>query len=237
MKRPSKIFWLWGAIICITNSAFAAQVKDVVTDGEVEAFIASDELSRIKVISDRIRSVKANHGEVELLEDTALGEVYIRPKMHVPVNMFITTERDYTYKLLLLPKKIPSEQIFIRNKQIEESEQNKVKSENFKEEVISLIKAMSNSEDLVGFAREEVDKTKEAEKLQKEKENSIEASQKLTYRGARLYGEVLEIKNASSEEFTLSPEIFNTEGLIALSIEKSELMPEEATKVYMVRRA
>jgi hypothetical protein len=103
-------------LMLIAIKAQAAQVLEVLPDGEVEAFISASELSRVKVNNDRIRAIRSNDGELEIVEDNALGEVYILPNVQKPINIFIATEKNNTYKLLLVPQKTPSEQIFLNPK-------------------------------------------------------------------------------------------------------------------------
>ena len=98
-----------------TQNTYALQESIVGSDSEVECVVSNKELNRIKVTNDRIRAVRVNSGEIEILEDKYLGEVYLKTLIHNPINMFVTTEKGYTYKLNLVPKKHPSEQIILTN--------------------------------------------------------------------------------------------------------------------------
>lgn len=194
-------------------------------DGEIQAFIARDELSRIKVLNDRIKSVRNNDGEVEVVEDVNLGEIYIRPNGNNPLNMFVTTERNNTYKLLLLPKKAPSEQIFIKS--LEEilnsdgseagSNGNKIK-DSFKEHIIALLRAMSEEKEIAGFKKVKTQKIVEL--------SGQELKATLIYAGAHLKGQVFEVEN----NFQL--EEYGMEGIVASSI--SEEISTGKTKLYLV---
>ena len=58
--------------------------------------------------------IKNNEGELTISRDDNLGEIYIRTTSlgeNKPLNLFLVTEQDFTYKGLLYPKTIPSEQI------------------------------------------------------------------------------------------------------------------------------
>lgn len=200
----------------------AKQTKEVGADGEIEAFISADELSRIKVLNDRIKSIKANQGDMELLEDNNLGEVYLRPAKpgRVPVNMFITTEKGHTYKLLLIPQKMPSEQIFIKGKE----EPAKLSG---KGAVVSLIKDMRARVESAGFNRKVVD---EVIDIDGNKYHRI-----AIYQSPKVVGEVLEFHNSSEEHFRITPEVFTNLKIQALSIDKHELNPGERTFIYVIK--
>jgi hypothetical protein len=226
-----RVYSLWLiALISVSELVYAKQTKEVLPDGEIEAFISEGELSRIKVMDDRIKSVRSSLGELELLEDTKVGDIYIRPARpgKAPINMFVTTEKSHTYKLLLIPKKMPSEQIFIKC----ESAPDSYKSESsMKEMVVHLMQDMQSGRESRGFTRLESTEILDIEGDQYNKT--------VIYTSASIIGEVLEFHNKSTEHFRITPEIFtplkNIE-LIAISIDKGELAPSEKTQIYLVKR-
>lgn len=106
--------------VCFVNTSYAKQVK-VVNDGdEVKVIISLSELNRIKVEGDRISSLKANQGDLEIIEEPKLGEVYIKPLHNNKeiISLFITTKKGKTYKLSLDSQDISAEQIFITKKPV-----------------------------------------------------------------------------------------------------------------------
>lgn len=113
MKRVISI-----ALILLAPSCYALQEKVVCADSEVEGFISNKELNRIKVSNDRIRAIRANAGELEILEDKHLGDIYVRALTNKAINLFVSTEKGYTYKLNLLPKKASAEQIVLTNTEL-----------------------------------------------------------------------------------------------------------------------
>jgi hypothetical protein len=53
--------------------------------------------------------------------DDKLGEINVRTTSlgeNKPLNLFIVTGQNFTYKCLLYPKAIPSEQIIIKNEDV-----------------------------------------------------------------------------------------------------------------------
>jgi len=103
--------------------ANAAQVKKVKDGDEVEVDISISELNRIKVKGDKIASLKTNQGDLEVLEEATLGELYIKPLHNnkEEISLFITTQKAKTYKLSLISKDIGAQQIFLTNQNSPES--------------------------------------------------------------------------------------------------------------------
>ena len=213
-----------------TFEASATQILDASGDAELSGVIARDELSRIKVISDRIASVKSNEGMVEILDDAKLGEVYIRPSRSTndPVNLFITTEQGYTYKLLLLPQSIPSEQVFIKNDEavIKSIKEQTSTDDTYKEEIVALIKGMRGENKVEGYIRKLHTERKQIGKYKLKKT--------ATYRGKDLKGEVFEFKNAKKEPLILDYEDFTNNRTRAISLDEMNIDASQVTKIYII---
>src|SRR5690606_9297760 len=88
-------------VVSTIKHANAAQHLTTQQDGEIEAFISREGLSRIKVMSDKIKVLRASENEIEVKEDEVLGEVYVLPLVDKPISLFLTTENNQTVKLLL----------------------------------------------------------------------------------------------------------------------------------------
>jgi conjugal transfer pilus assembly protein TraK len=222
------VFLSFGLVLGATKATQAMQIKEALSDGEVSAFIAADELSRIKVINDRIKSVKSNEGDLEIIEDANLGELYLRPvKRNLePVNIFITTEKNHIYKLLLLPKKTPSEQIFIKNLEVAlESVKLEIKNPNKNEAAIALIKAMRD-------ANTTYNKKSTFPKL---KANGHELTKKFVLINNKIRGEAAEYLNKKKLPVVITSETFLEQGIIAVSSDSEVLEPNQSTNIYIVR--
>jgi len=198
MKKLTSLYILGVFLIA---PAKAAQIIEVLPDQEIQAFVAQHDLSRIKVTNDRIRAVRANEGEIEVADDPILGEVYVAVKTPNPISIFITTEKNDTYKLLLISKKVPSEQIFL----VPKGTQQKDKNSNFDE--TKLIKAMIRESDIDGFRISRISSNIEL--------FGISFKQLAEYKGKTITGYVLEV----DEDFDVST-IENRE-LQALSLSES----------------
>lgn len=212
-------------LMLIATKGLAVQIKEAFPDGEIEAFVAADELSRIKVMNNRIKSVRSNEGDIEVVEDATLGEIYIRPARggRNPVNMFVTTESNNTYKLLLIPHKTPSEQIFIKSMEetlMPSSKRKGVIHENFKERVIALIRAMQAGKAYPGFKKL---KSPEKEELAGDEFKVLE-----TYMSTKIKAQVLEV----DADFDLE-NLQTQKGIIALSLDEEGR--EGMKNLYLIR--
>ena len=193
----------------------AIQFKETAPDGEIEAIISIDDISRIKVIADGITSLKINEGQLETLYEEVSGDVFIRPSLSSldPMSAFITTKRGFTYKILLTPESVPAEQIFIHNS----------------EAVIAsvAIAAKRDSKPLEGYVRKEAS----IPLFAKTKMQILQS----TYTGRSLQGSVYQYRNTSKDPMILSAETFKEYDLKALSLDKDHLEPGDTATVYIVK--
>ena len=204
------------------TNAFAMQIKESGGDGVISASVSGIDLNRIRVISDRISSVRHNDGEIEVLEDASKGEIYLRTKISDPISVFITTERDHTYQMLLVPKKIPSEQIFIKNEEaiLEGISAEVSGADSYKESIADLIWAMRSSQEIEGYTRIK-------KKSQKGKKELL-----IAYEGDHYIGEVYRYKHGGFRKQN-TKDLFK--GYLAISTDKAELAKDEEAIIYIVR--
>lgn len=96
----------------------AKQVREVVSNDEMLFNISANDITRISVENDKISTLQVKSGLLKIVKNTKLGEAYITPrkKINKSINLFISTKKGFVYKLLLVPKNIPSAQIILRNK-------------------------------------------------------------------------------------------------------------------------
>lgn len=216
-------------LVLTSSLAHAKQNKIVFDGGEVTLNISVDQLTRIKVEFDRISSVKLNQGELELLEDKKIGDIYLKPSVAKmsPISAFISTEKGRTYKLLLKPKPIPSEQIILSDQEDSKNSFDKFKNR-FKDKIIKFVRHLRSI------------KTTTFE----EKDRKTIIAKEIEY--TRLYqiyklgfvGEIFERTNKTEEPITLDLsdlEKNDEEKWLAWSIDNKHLAPQESSKIYVVK--
>lgn len=217
--------------LSLINEALATQNKTVEDGSEFTAQISKLDINRIKVVGDRVRSVKGNGGELEISLDEKLGEIYVRPTVmaeNKPLNLFIITEQNFTYKALLYPKSIPSEQIIIRNDNVIDNNEEVIKASNssYEQSILSLLKAMRNKKKIQGY---QINDKKKYIDLGELKMQTIS-----TYKGQDLVGEIFTLKNSTDQILDLEEKMFFKNGVRAIKIEKSNLLPGELTEILIV---
>jgi len=218
----------------ISTSAQAAQVKEVEDGDEFTAEISKLDINRVKVVGDRIRDVKINSGDLDISLDEKNGEVYIRAAHSAenkPINIFVITQQNFTYKGILYPRSIPSEQIILRNDSVPlgggDVELVKVGGKNsYEQQIISLMKAMREKKRLESY---QVKSDKKHIDL-----GDLSMRRSSVYKGQNFIGEIFVLKNSTNQVLNLDEKIFFKNGVKAIKIEKSDLLPEETTEIYIV---
>lgn len=227
-----KIIISFCLLITISEKVFAAQTRSVEDGSEFTAEISKLDTNRIKVVGDRVRSVKSNAGELEIAVEEKLGEIYVRPTVaaeNKPLNLFIITEQNFTYKALLYPKSIPSEQIIIRNDDVvanSDIEIVKTSKNSYEQQILSLLKAMRTKTKLEGYQVRGESKYIDLGDLGMKKIT--------TYKGQNFIGEIFVLKNSTNQLVNLEEKTFFKNGVRAVKIEKSVLMPDETTEIFIV---
>lgn len=222
--------------LCLVNEAYAKQVVKVQDDGEIKVWVSSVELNRIKTVDDRIKNIRGNEGDIEWIADKEIGDLYIKPKVLEATNIFITTEKGYTYKIMLQVHDMQAEQIFLKNEDamIREASKDKIRIGDEREEATVLIKEMRAGRKLIGYI--EVESGKER-KNQNKKSNSNRYIKEVIkiYKGENLICEKVQIKTNKRLAEKVREEEFFGEGVIAVSMDKV-LGKNERGYVYIVSR-
>lgn len=212
--------------------ALATQTKDVEDGEEFTAEISKSDINRIKVSGDRIRTVQNNEGELNITRDTKLGEIYVRTAAFTenkPINLFIVTEQNFTYKAILYPKAIPSEQIIIKNDAVvmnSDSEVSKTTKNSYQQQIIALLKAMRLKVKPEGY---QVKQEHQYIDL-----GDLGMRRVAVYKGQNFIGEVFTFKNSTSRVITLEEKMLFKNGVRAIKIEKDILLPDEVTEIFVV---
>jgi hypothetical protein len=233
------------AILLLTGSATQAAIVRPLDEMKVlEAPIAQDALTRIKVQDDRILHVFGNAGEYVLETDDYQGQIFIRPTPSfeaVPskaISLTLTTEAGYTQDLRLLPKKqVPEALILKINTDLDQELKNEKQAlaPLFREEIEELIHACRENRIPLGYKEVPLDL------------ETLQGPHLLVreIQGQKLHGLTYRIQNNTKEPLVLSePELakslnLNTplNALVALLISKKTLTPGEGTDVYVAARA
>ena len=218
--------------LIFANEAMAIQNKEVNDGDEFNAVISRNDLNRIKVVNDKIRDIKSNNQELDLNVDEKNGEVYLRVASayeNKPINIFILTQQNQTYKGILYPKLIPAEQIILNNENIGLANNylNKINNKNsYEKEILELMNAMRRGQKIENYQIKRNSKYIDLGDL------SMKRSE--IYKGLNMTGEVYIIKNSTKQILNLDEKLFYKNGVKAIKIEKRELLPSEQSQVFII---
>jgi conjugal transfer pilus assembly protein TraK len=230
------------------SDALALQDIEVTPDGMSMARISLHEATRIRVdgqpitqiYGSGIQDAKSNPSGsliVQPLENR--GEVSVLPAQGVgekPISVFVDTAKS-TYTLVLIPAETPSETIVLHDRRKANPAANRddsvstKRASNYYREIKRFVLILEGSEEAsdltVKPAHEVIGLWPEARFILTERISGDE-----TMRGERYL-----LTNVSAQPMRIDEREFYTSDVIAVSIEKAELAPQESTAVYIVREA
>ncbi len=231
MRRVSAI----ALALSLASPALALQVRDAGDNARITAVVAAGEISRITIEGDRARMVNGDPA-VDITHDEITGDVYLKakaPPLTKPLNLFVATEKGFTYQLLLTPKMVPSEQILIRNGNAAAGPAQAMEWESrtpFFQSLIAVMKATVGAGPLpAGYRREK--RTGFEERM-----GPLTIKPLHTVTGSALQGAAVEIRNATSDSLVLSEKALFEPGHAAIYLPRRILGPGESVRAYVVRR-
>jgi len=232
MNRVTLILFL---VMASASNAHALQIKQATDNGQITAIVSAQEISRINLTKDRIRMVNGDP-EVDITHDSETGDVYLKPStkpLTKPLNLFISTEKGFTYQLLLMPEKVPSEQIIIRNEDAFNGSKEAQTWESrtpFHATVIDVLKATIGESALPAGYRREVFK----EDVKHRQQLSLRPMYSIS--GTALQGIALEVRNTGETATTLTERDLYSPDQAAIYLPQRKVGPGQNVTVYLVRR-
>ena len=230
-----KIYFLIFLVFVNVTPAYSTQIIEVFDDAEISATISSSELNRIKIKGDRIKDVLTVDGKFYFEETvlSELGELYLKTTGSVvsTVSIYIHSELGKTYKMLLIPKKISGEQIFLIDKELEAETKIKI-SDDYAKEIADFVINMKTGSfsanyrtihNLVRLKRKVGDKFR------------LSLKTKYTPKKEGFIGEVFEVENISKTASILKHSDFYREGVKAIRFSKQYLSSKEKGLIYIIK--
>ena len=223
------------ALAACAAPAQALQIKQSTDDGQVTATISAGEVSRIGLAGDRVRMVNADPA-VDISHDEVSGDIYLKPRLpplSKPLNLFVTSEKGFTYKLLLLPQVVPSEQILVRNEDALGGPARAAAWEGrtpFHAAVIEVLRATAGAGPLpAGYVRKTV-----TEPGRRRRGLLIRRGAEVT--GAALQGIALTVRNTGTAPAALSERDLHAPGQAAAYVPARTVPPGGTVTAFVVRR-
>jgi conjugal transfer pilus assembly protein TraK len=210
------------------------EVQDGVT---ATARMSLNEPTRIRVDGAAIIDIVGNvfhrdrnpQGEISIDEDRQRGEIFVslvRPQPK-PVNLFVMTGQA-TYTLLLQPSDIPAETVVLVDRTKRTTAPVITDSSVPVQAIRNLIAALATDRPSGGMRVTELHRDVPLrDGLRMSLQRRIEAGP--------LVGERYVVVNVSPRAHALAEQQFYRRGLLAVSIERAALAPQESTAIYIVR--
>ncbi len=219
MNRKIKTV-LFSILMLFNINANAQEFTDH-NNAEVKAVASKHEITRLAFDS----SVLEIHALSEELEYAINGrDIYLRLMAEKPVNFFVKTEDEMTYKIILVVRDIPSTQVFIHKfATIDKSQTeyfNQVSPE-LKTRIAKLIEVTLNPAKYLGF------------NITLKHLNLISPVKALKMRlvtqisGNKLIAEKIYLRNSSDKSQKLNLKDFISSEYLAVYLSKEELLPKE----------
>ena len=227
IKKLPLIFFL----LIFARTSFALQIKEVQEGAEIHAGISVYDLNRIRLKGDRIISAKANVGDINISYEETTGDIFIKPAAagsSTIINLFLVSEKGYTYKLLLTATDRMSTQIVLRNSDIILDLYQQHKKDEYKESVVSLYKAMSKSSPMEGYKLALKNKK---EFLAKGFKSKLTAE----YSSPLYTGYVYEIESRKKNTQILKESDFFRPGVLAIKLESFYMEKGDVTRLFIIK--
>ncbi|NKB55043.1 MAG: hypothetical protein GKS00_01795 [Alphaproteobacteria bacterium] len=245
MKRTALAALLALAPLVWTTSAAALQIKQATGDGQVTATISAKEISRIGLAGDRVRMVNGDP-DVDISHDEVTGDIYLKPApapLSKPLNLFVTSEKGFTYQLLLLPEAVPSEQILIRNEDALGGPARAGAWEQrtpFHAAVVEVMRAAAGAAALpAGYVRESVTDANvtDADVMDAgTRRRGLLIRRRFQITGSALQGIALKVRNTGTEPVSLSERDLFAPGQAAVYLPVRTVAPGASVTAFVVRR-
>lgn len=190
--------------------------------------VSADGPNRVAVADRKIVNAIYDQTLLEVQTDEITGQIFVFPRTKAPVALFLTTDRNETHSLTLVPDARMSQEIILGSRSIKEPESYKRPSTSLPVETASDTDTTLKNL-IVALARNELPVSMTAT-------NRCGNNCLRRFIGEEISGEVLVYKNKTSSHMTLSERLFYEAGILAVAIENTELAAGQSTRVYRVHR-
>ncbi|MFT4718437.1 MAG: hypothetical protein ACI9IL_000769 [Rickettsiales bacterium] len=227
--------------IFYSNVSFSAQLIKVSPDISVKANISAYELNRLNISGGKILDIIVKKGDLIIDRNKETNDIYLSlpySKSRSIINIFVVSESNHTYQLLLIPKRIPSEQIFLIENSIDDKKL-QIKDD-YRDEIISFYKTIYNKELHPDYKISKSKRRfKDLSKNQKRqfRKNKIKLYKTLSYTPkshSGLYGKIIEVYNKSKKDFKLKEEHFSNNHIKAIKFNEDVIKPGKRTLAYLI---
>ena len=237
-KKLSKLTLLASLLLSLASGAPATQRVEGATEGHIEVNISAKEQNRLAVAGRHIVTVVPSaKGAISYQKDEAQGALYFALSDGLPggstVTLFVGDDRGQTYKIILVPKNIPGEEIILQPPQVRETRDSAAmstgaKASSYQRRTKALMLLMA---DETPGARAQ--KTAINREIPLWKEGRLMFLSKVTE--GEIVGESYHLTNTSPSRMALAEQELYRKGVRAVSIEHHTLAQGQSTHIFVVR--
>ena len=214
----------------LAQEAYSVQQFDVKDGDTISVKVSSKELTRFSINQGRIDKLWGVSSSFLVKADKAKGEFFLRPKRESKkiISFFVRDEFGNTYTILSTKYDIPSQTVILTPVG-HPSKRQKFKNIPLLQRVKILVKSMAQNK------RGELKVKEDGKEIEVWKESKI--THLKSYYQNNLVGHKYLLKNIDSKKMILEEKEFLKFGknVVAVSLEKFELAPNETTYFYIVR--
>ncbi len=210
-----------------------AEVVKAMKDNQTQLVqISANQPNKFYVAGDRISQIYSKDGAYTDKTDLVSGAVFITPTKAYQTksfNLYLRTEQGHAYNFLLVPVSITGQTIQVKPLSPTLAADHWEQSSDYSKVLTNLIGDMVNNKQPDGYAVNAVSNKKVfgyggRVTLQLQK----------VYRGAKLTGEILSVKNAIGQNVSLDERAFYQPGTRAIAFQDQSLAPGQSTVMYRV---
>jgi conjugal transfer pilus assembly protein TraK len=224
--RASRRLILLSVLILITViRAHATTVIEPNDEKSVFVTVSGKDINRIEMPEPVIEALSSKAIDVKVKD----RNIFVKLTDSHPAELFISTQKR-TISLILVPKDIPAETILIRAKENNLSSSSNLSVDDSYEDAIKKV-VVSLDKETVPPGYIEI-RPKNVEQTL----GGLSARKVYEIQGSVFGGERYEIKNTGSSDVSLSEEMFYKEGILAVSLDKYALSPNETCRLFIVKR-
>jgi conjugal transfer pilus assembly protein TraK len=225
-----------GLVAPMAPPAHADQFQMAADNARVPCGVSRRELTRFSLVGDQfgaLNKVSAGtpYNDFSVTHDPLRGDIYISvPDGFAPrtLTFFATSKKGYVYQFVCEVRDVESQQIFVTNPAIASGEARTWEEETpLRTTAVRLIQAMAANATVAGYQVSQPGSTSR-------QSGNLLLTLMAEYRGARLVGRAIRIQNRAVTATTLAEADLAPPGTLALTIERPELAPGEASMVFFV---
>ena len=195
-------------LLCLCSVMIEAQEIKVTDNSSVRVKVSSKEPTRISVVGDRIATLRGADGAYTYTNDNTQGAIYIKPTVayqNSPFYLFISTEQNHNYVLVMDPKPgFSASMLVLKPKNTGSTAETHLEtSAPYTEFLTKLMSSMATLHEVEGY---DISYVKDAKITRLGYQLTL--TLKALYEGPHLKGEIYEVKNDSINTVSLAERAF-----------------------------